>query len=243
MLGSLLDTNTGVTEFSFELLVPTILVAVAGAVLVNVATAAITLAVSDAYLGRNSSWGDSVAGAFARVGPVVGAAILFSIAIFVGAFGLLVGAFVVGAGLGIFMPALMIEQLGATDSLKRSWRLTNGRKWSVFGAYALAAIIVWIVSAVILFVIGLVTASSDSFFVSQMLSTVASVFTTPFIASVVVVIYFDLRVRKEGFDLEMLASQTGSADGTAAAAGSDHNAPPEAPGEPDDDTWPPPVDG
>ena len=40
---------------------------------------------------------------------------------------------------------------------------------------------------------------------------VASVITTPFMAAVLVLIYFDLRVRKEGFDLQLLSQGVGLA--------------------------------
>jgi hypothetical protein len=39
---------------------------------------------------------------------------------------------------------------------------------------------------------------------------VASVLTIPFVAAVVAVIYFDLRVRKEGFDLQLMAQRIGA---------------------------------
>jgi hypothetical protein len=39
--------------------------------------------------------------------------------------------------------------------------------------------------------------------------TVSSVLTTPFVAAFVTVLYFDLRVRKEAFDLQLLAQRIG----------------------------------
>ncbi len=42
-----------------------------------------------------------------------------------------------------------------------------------------------------------------------MVNVGTSVITTPFMAAVLVLIYFDLRVRKEGFDLELLSQGVG----------------------------------
>ncbi len=42
--------------------------------------------------------------------------------------------------------------------------------------------------------------------------TAASALTTPLSAAVLTVLYFDLRVRKEGFDLELLAERVGLAE-------------------------------
>jgi hypothetical protein len=64
----------------------------------------------------------------------------------------------------------------------------------------------------------------------------SSVITTPFMAAVLVLIYFDLRVRKEGFDLEVLAQGVGGsvpAGGWAVPPPSGGWPPPAAP-------WPPP---
>lgn len=90
-------------------------------------------------------------------------------------------------------------------------------------------------------VIGIAITTGTATVGAQMIGIVGSVLTTPFLAAVVVIIYFDLRVRKEGFDLELLASQLLTSDGTALAPGSDTNPPPEASGD-GGEVWPPPAD-
>jgi hypothetical protein len=49
--------------------------------------------------------------------------------------------------------------------------------------------------------------SSESFsFVPTVLGTIiVSILSAPFLAAMVTIIYFDLRVRKEGYDLELMA--------------------------------------
>ena len=86
----------------------------------------------------------------------------------------------------------------------------------------------------------------------------SGIVTTPFVSTVNTVIYFDQRVRKEAFDLELLADQLGTSRERFQAAApptSDFSFPPpsspDAPSsadltEPPDDAttaWPPPVDG
>ena len=230
-------------EASIESLGSFGLVAIVGGVVTQVATAALTLAVAGAYLNDNSTWQSVLGSAFARTLTIVGASLLFFLAVTIGFFGLIVGAIIVGAGLGVFMPALMVERIGATASLSRSWSLTSGHRARVFGSWLVASIITAIVSGISGIVLGLgFSTDTSAVLANQLLGIVGSVLTTPFMAAVVVVIYFDLRVRKEGFDLEMLANQIDAA-GSAAAAGSDHNPPPEAGGGVGSDTWPPPTDG
>ena len=65
---------------------------------------------------------------------------------------------------------------------------------------------------------------------------------TPLSAAVLTVLYFDLRVRKEGFDLELLARRLGVEPGTA-AAGADfipQIVPPPVPSDDQPPFWPPP---
>ena len=219
-----------------------LLVQLAGLVVMQVATAALTLAVAGAYLNDDSTWQTVFSRAISRTFTILGASVLFFLAMVAGLFGLGVGLFIVGAGLGVFMPALMVEHIGATASLSRSWRLTSGHKWRVFGAFLLAVVISSIVNQISSTVLGLgFSTASTAVLANGLLAIVGNVLTTPFMAAVVVVIYFDLRVRKEGFDLEMLASQV-DATGSAAPAESHHNPPPEAGGGASSDTWPPPAD-
>jgi hypothetical protein len=97
------------------------------------------------------------------------------------------------------------------------------------GAVALSAILYFAVSY-IFSLLGTVfsifeenPASGVSLLASTISSTISSVIVFPFIAAVITVLYFDLRVRSEGFDLEILARELGSS-GPA----------PQASNEPDD---------
>jgi hypothetical protein len=42
-------------------------------------------------------------------------------------------------------------------------------------------------------------------------NALATVITTPFVMLVIVLLYFDLRIRKEGFDIEVMARELASA--------------------------------
>ena len=61
--------------------------------------------------------------------------------------------------------------------------------------------------------VGAIVGTHGNQFVRDILSVIAgtgsSMITTPFLAAVIVVLYFDLRVRKEGFDLFLLAQRMG----------------------------------
>ena len=112
------------------------------------------------------------------------------------------------------IPTLMIEDIRGWKAIRRSLQLCRRNWWSVFGTELLAYLIVGVLSVVLGIVTAVVAvAGHDSttanavvgFFTRTISLTVA----TPFTAAILVVIAIDLRVRKEGFDLQLLASQMG----------------------------------
>ncbi len=232
--------NDPTPDFDAGLLGASLAILVLGIVIAQIATAAITRAVADAYLDIDSTWQSSWSAAMAKLGTIILTAILFGLGVFVGFIFLIIPGIIIAVSWAVYMPAIMVENLGASDSLRRSWNLVSGRRWAVFGTILLVNILAGIVGGILGAILGIIF--GDSAAGAALASAVASVFTTPFVAAATVVIYFDLRVRKEGFDLELLARQVPGATGTAPPAGSDQNPPPEATGE-GGDTWPPPVDG
>jgi hypothetical protein len=76
--------------------------------------------------------------------------------------GSLVG-FVIGGIVALYVviamslntPAIMLENTNAIEGLSRSWRLTKGHWWSLFGAFLVAAILGGLISAAITFPLGL----------------------------------------------------------------------------------------
>lgn len=116
------------------------------------------------------------------------------------------------------VPAIVIEKLGPIASVKRSFRLTKGYWWKVFGSLIVTSILTGIVaqtlSAIITGLLGLLGGSNKGFsFIWQAIAgTVSTAVTTPVAAAMAVLMYLELRIVKEGFDLEVLASSLGLDD-------------------------------
>jgi hypothetical protein len=122
--------------------------------------------------------------------------------------------------------------------------LIRGRWWPALGLQLLMAIIAAIVNAIISQPFSLMAGSGGFFgdtvtstgdvLINAIGSTIGSIFTTPLAAIAVVLLYFDLRVRKEGLDVRMVAD---SLDGRLPHP----PAPPHGTGTPPAPPAPPPL--
>jgi hypothetical protein len=114
------------------------------------------------------------------------------------------------------LPAMLFEGIGPFAALKRSTSLIKGRWWASFLVCVVGYLLVSIIGGVIqLGLEGIAEAVSDSTIVlaiAQVIgSTVSAAVTYPYLAAVLTILYFDQRVRKEGFDLQLQAEGFGEA--------------------------------
>lgn len=213
-----LNSNGDVSNFHASDVVAVILaglaIALLGFVAGQLASAASFRAVSEAYLGEEADWRRSLRFALSRLRSLLWLAFLHALIIGVG-FVLCVipGIYFYGA-LAVATPALLFEDARGTKALRRSRELVRTRWWSTAGAVLAASILTSIVGAAVSGVlVGAIVGTHGNQLVRDILSVIAgtgsSMITTPFLAAVIVVLYFDLRVRKEGFDLFLLAQRMG----------------------------------
>jgi hypothetical protein len=180
----------------------------------QLASASCLKSLSGAYLEGEATWQDSLRFALSRVGSIVWLAFLSSLLAGLALFLFVIpGVYFWGSWL-VALPVLLIENTRGRAALRRSRQLVKGRWWPVVVTYLLAGLLVGIVSVVFGAVLGAVVGVSHAsegvrILVDAIAGILSGVLTTPFIAAVIVVLYFDLRVRKEGFDLQMLAHHLG----------------------------------
>lgn len=71
-----------------------------------------------------------------HLGPIIGASLLGLLAYLVGLALFIVPGLIVLTGIALCFPAIMFEDLGPLEGLKRSWSLTRGNRLSVFLSFA-----------------------------------------------------------------------------------------------------------
>lgn len=124
---------------------------------------------------------------------------------------LLVPAIAIGVFLNtrwaFFIQAIVLENYNSTGGMGRSWKLVKGSFWRVFLMLLVLAIIVYAFSMgpILLVTMGAALLASPIFIVvmTTLSQTLITLIITPLQFAALTVLYYDLRIRKEGFDLEL----------------------------------------
>lgn len=141
----------------------------------------------------------------------------------VGIFILIVAGVVVSSYLSIKFsvasPAMVLENLGVFAAIGRSWSLTRKNFWRLLGINILTTIITSMVAGVfggiasalsVIFVVAgssspedAITSINTAYILTMVMSSIAQLLILPFTSSVNALLYIDLRMRKEGLDVEL----------------------------------------
>jgi hypothetical protein len=136
---------------------------------------------------------------FHRLGSVLLVSVLVGLATIGGLILFVIPGIYVGVRLCVSIEALVVEGRRGTEAMGRSWSLVGGHWWHAFFTLLVAALLTGIVNAVI-------TApfSATNWFAQAVAAAVATVVTLPYGVLVGVLLYLDLRARKERLSLETL---------------------------------------
>ena len=126
--------------------------------------------------------------------------------------------------------AVVIEELGAVDGLRRSWHLTRGNWWRVLGITLVVAIMVGIIAQVVTIPVSLLPAfytsvvsphgGADQAVAAGVAIAVVTAIVTALVGgvgyafqtAVMALLYLDLRMRKDGLDIALLRQMESGAD-------------------------------
>lgn len=195
---------------------------------------------AEGYEQRQAATGDVLRSTLRRYGALIGVTVLV-VVIVVAVFalpGLLVYGAVVSesaplgaaaavlmvvAGVGsIFLlvrlslsyAVVIVERVGSVTALRRSFRLVGGRLWRT----ALTLFLAGIVSALVAYIMSLPFSVPGQLFgswagvvFSGAGGVIIALLTTPLAANAQTLLYFDGRVRREGYDLDVLSRQLAAA--------------------------------
>lgn len=121
-------------------------------------------------------------------------------------FGLFVPGWLLGAALFVVGPVAVVEGGNAGQTLKRSWELTRGNRWPLFGVAFVLSFVEHLLLRAAVFFVELGDAPS-AICISVGVMLLASLVR----ASAAAVAYNDLRVGREGLEIDALANELGGA--------------------------------
>jgi hypothetical protein len=177
---------------------------------------AITYAACESAVGRSVTAGGVFRGVLRRYFPLLGYWLLFNTFTMYIAILLCVAPFILWVWIYVMWvaatPAMFVENIGLGQAISRSRSLVEGRWWRTFLILFLMGVVTYIVRVGLN---GFLTISEvpleavlNPFLVSaivQGLATLLAALVTPVTQILIVLIYFDLRVRREALDLFQMA--------------------------------------
>ena len=182
--------------------------------------ASLVVAVSERYLGREVDTGTAISTALSRYGPVTGSSIIKVILYILGSIFFIIPGIYLYLRYFAIPTAAVLERRSTSEALERSSVLARGIKMKVFGTLILA----WLLAAIIFIailalagVLGLMLPEGVAAVLLQVSSPVATILVLPFVVGVETLLYYDARIRQEGFDIEVMSASLDPVSGAAPA--------------------------
>jgi hypothetical protein len=172
-------------------------------------TAAIARATSEVYLGNAPTVRDIYRFALSLTAPVLWATFLVFLVTAVGFIALIVPGLIFFVRYSFTPSIVAIEGKRGTRAMKRSWELAKGFFWKILGTIFLAGVLTGIVGGILQLPLSFIAGEigPGGWILNAIGGSAASIITRPFSGIVIVLLYFDMRIRKEGFDLALMAQE------------------------------------
>lgn len=174
------------------------------------ATGAVTRAVSACYLNEPISVGKAYRAIGSMLFRYLGSVLLSGIAIFLGFMACFVPGLILMTRYAFVCESVVLEGCFGSKARGRSADLVRGSGWRVF-CYLIALGVLNIVVAIAvgglpgMLIPEAALGPLGSTLMTEAFQNFITLFTAPYFSIVVILLYYDLRVRKEAFDLEILA--------------------------------------
>ncbi|MEJ7812420.1 MAG: glycerophosphoryl diester phosphodiesterase membrane domain-containing protein [Gemmatimonadaceae bacterium] len=174
-----------------------------------IVSGALIVAVSDAYLGRRVSPGVAIERALSRAGTIAGAMLAKWILIYIGFIVLLVPGVYLMLRYFAVPETVLLEDGGVGRALDRSAELSKGRKGKILKTLALAwAILIGVYIAFYTAIaLGATVVPRLAATVGLVVTLGMAVLLQPLWYAITTLLYYDMRVRHEAFDLSLMAEE------------------------------------
>ena len=178
---------------------------------------AVTDEISEIQLGRSLTIRESYRLPLKRIGSLVVLTLLFSLLFLVGAITIIL-PILMCLWYAFAVPVLLEEKTSPRKALKRSRRLSKGNRGNIFAIAFLMTLVAWIATLVggLPFIIGTFILALKRIaipiwfqIIGSILERGAAALTTPLVPIGLALLYYDVRVKKEGYDLRVMMENLG----------------------------------
>jgi hypothetical protein len=207
--GPFADPAAASAEFDSTIVTSLILTAIQLLVVEPFLVAAVAKASADVYLGHRVLVGSTFRFAVSRIHSILWISILASLATGLGLLLLIVPGVIVWVRFAFGSTVLVVEGQKGSKALGRSWRLATGSFWKILGATVLGILLASVIQGILAIPgsVAFAAIGPAGWPLYAIGLSLASILTTPFTTLITVLLYFDLRIRKEAFDLEVMAHE------------------------------------
>ncbi len=189
--------------------------------------AATVIAVSQVHLDQPASVADSFSRVKGEIGGVIGLSLLVGLGVGAGFIALVVPGILLALMWSLAVPVKILENRGATDAMSRSSDLTKGNRGRIFVIGVLFFVLSFAVTSLlqwpILLAAGISARELRRLSAGWQAASLAATFTSqclvgPLATIAFSLVYYDERVRKEAFDLQLMMTTLDASAGPSAPA-------------------------
>lgn len=164
-----------------------------------IVTGAVAFAIGEVYLGREVTIGAALRTGLSLMAGLVGTGFLSTLAILAGLVLLIVPGIYLTLAFMLLTPVMVFERTFGPRALGRSRALMRGNFGRAFGILLVSTLVTSVLGWSVNLVLGAVPMAGP------IASAIAQTLTMAYLSAVIVLLYFDIRSRKEAFDVEHLA--------------------------------------
>lgn len=194
----------------------------------SAAQAATVVAVSDLYLGRTAAIHESFRRIRGRILPVLAVFLIIFLLVGAGFLFFVIPGIILLCRTAVAIPSATLEDIGPGVAISRSFHLTKDHALEIFAVLVLLFVLNMV--AIFIFQAPFIYLAGSPFkphvlplgltILQELASWVSGVLVAPVGTIAFSLIYYDLRIRKEAFDLQRLMTMIEPSPASAAGAGS-----------------------
>jgi len=151
-----------------------------------------------------------------RVPGMLLAGLLFGLAFCLGTIALVIPGIYLFGKLQLWLVAMFMEDAGALESLKISWRLTDKRWWRASIIITVAFVLMYVFALAVSLVANIIdlvahVSIANRLVINQLFSAASNIVAMPLFVAIAVLMYQDFKLRSEGGDLAARVGSLGKA--------------------------------